>query len=168
MAIVTKLMQVCSGASYDDKDGWTRLHDRRLDMLEEIHAGHDRSTLVFVNYRHELERIRGRFPTARELTAGQIDAWNAGDIEMLVAHPASAGHGVNLQHGSDTLVWFTLPWSAELFTQANARLIRQGQRNSVKIHVLLSRGRIDESAHRVVHRRIADQDRLISALQIAG
>jgi SNF2 family DNA or RNA helicase len=168
MAIVTKLMQVCSGASYDDKGCWQRLHDRRLDMLEEIHDGHDHPTLVFINFRHEFERIHERFPAARELTADRIDAWNAGDIEMLVAHPASAGHGVNLQHGSDTLVWFTLPWSAELFTQANARLVRQGQRNSVNIHILLARGRIDESAHRVVHRRIADQDRLIAALQLTG
>jgi hypothetical protein len=167
MAIVTKLMQVCSGASYDGSGRWQRLHDRRLDMLAEIHEGHDRPTLVFINYRHELERIQARFPGCRELTADWIDAWNAGDIEMLVAHPASAGHGVNLQHGSDTLVWFSLPWSAELYAQANARLVRQGQRNTVNIHVLLSRGRIDEIAHRVVHQRIADQDRLITALATA-
>jgi SNF2 family DNA or RNA helicase len=84
---------------------------------------------------------------------------------MLVAHPASAGHGVNLQHGSDTLVWFSLPWSAELYAQANARLVRQGQRNTVNIHVLLSRGYIDEIAHRVVHQRLADQEHLIGALR---
>jgi SNF2 family DNA or RNA helicase len=166
MAIVTKLMQVCSGASYDDSGKWTRLHDRRLDMLAEIHEAHDRPTLVFITFRHELERIQKRFPPARELTADRIDAWNSGDIEMLVAHPASAGHGVNLQHGSGTLVWFSLPWSAELFAQANARLVRQGQRHTVNIHVLLSRGRIDEVAYRVVHQRIADQDRLITALQV--
>jgi SNF2 family DNA or RNA helicase len=164
MAIVTKLMQVCSGASYEDGGNWTRLHDRRLDMLEEIHEGHDRPTLVFVNFRHEIERIQDRFSTAEELTAKRIEAWNAGEIEMLVAHPASAGHGVNLQHGSDTLVWFSLPWSAELYAQANARLARQGQRSTVNIHIILSRGRIDEIAHRVVHQRIADQDRLIAAL----
>jgi SNF2 family DNA or RNA helicase len=168
MAVVTKLMQVCSGASYDGAGKWQRLHDRRLDMLAEIHAGHDRPALVFVNFRHEIERIREKFPNAYELRSGNIDVWNAGDIEMLVAHPASAGHGVNLQPGSDTLVWFSLPWSAELFAQANARLVRQGQRNTINIHVLLSRGRIDESAHRVVHRRIADQDRLIAALQLTG
>ncbi|MFL5279987.1 MAG: SNF2-related protein [Rhodopila sp.] len=165
MALVTKLMQVCSGASYDDKGGWTRLHDRRLDMLAEIHESHDRPTLVFISFHHELARIQERFPAARALTADRIDAWNAGNIEMLVAHPASAGHGVNLQHGSDTLVWFSLPWSAERYAQANARLVRQGQRSTVNIHVLLSRGRIDEIAHRVVHQRIADQDRLIGALQ---
>jgi hypothetical protein len=166
MAIVGKLMQVCSGAVYDDTGNWRRLHDRRLDMLGEIHDGHDRPTLVFVGYRHEVTRIKARFPAAEELTANKIDAWNAGEIEMLVAHPASAGHGVNLQHGSDTLVWFSLPWSAELYAQANARLARQGQLETVTVHVLLSRGRIDEIAHRVVHQRLIQQDRLIAALRV--
>jgi SNF2 family DNA or RNA helicase len=164
MAIVTKLMQVCSGASYDDTGKWRRLHDRRLDMLQELHEGHDRPTLVFVTFRHEIERIRERFPFAEELTADRIDAWNAGEIEMLLAHPASAGHGVNLQHGSDTLVWFSLPWSAELYAQANARLARQGQTGTVTINVLLSRGRIDEIAYRVVRRRLVEQEQLIEAL----
>jgi hypothetical protein len=166
MAIVTKLMQVCSGASYDDAGGWQRLHERRLDMLAEIHEGHERPTLVFVGYRHEIGRIRERFPFAQELTSNRIDAWNAGEIEMLVAHPASAGHGVNLQHGSDTLVWFSLPWSAELYAQANARLARQGQPGAVTTHVLLSRGRIDEIAHHVVRRRLVEQDRLIATLRV--
>jgi SNF2 family DNA or RNA helicase len=165
MATITKLMQVCSGASYDDAGKWRRLSDRRLDMLAELHEGHDRPTLVFVTFRHERERIRERFPFAQELTADRIAAWNAGAIEMLVAHPASAGHGVNLQAGSDTLVWFSLPWSAELYAQANARLARQGQHSTVNIHILLSRGRIDEIAYRVVHRRLAEQERLIEALQ---
>ena len=165
MAIITKLMQVCSGASYDNSGNWRRLHDRRLDMLAEIHEAHDRPSLVFATFRHEIARIKERFPFAQELTADRIDAWNAGEIEMLVAHPASAGHGVNLQVGSDTLVWFSLPWSAELFAQANARLARQGQRGTVTIHVLLSRGRIDEIAYRVVHRRLAEQDQLIEVLQ---
>jgi hypothetical protein len=166
MAIVTKLMQVCSGAAYDDSGGWRRLHDRRLDMLAEIHEGHDRPTLVFVTFRHEIERIRERFPFAEELAADRIDAWNRGKIEMLLAHPASAGHGVNLQYGSDTLVWFSLPWSAELYAQANARLARQGQTNTVSIHILISSGRIDEIAQRVVRKRIAEQDRLIRALAV--
>jgi SNF2 family DNA or RNA helicase len=168
MAVVGKLMQVLSGAVYDDSGKWQRVHDRRLDMLQELHEAHDRPTLVFVNYRHEIERIRERFPAAKELNAKLIDAWNAGEIEMLVAHPASAGHGVNLQHGSDTLVWFSLPWSAELYAQANARLVRQGQRSTVNIHVLLSRGRIDEIALRVVQQRIAEQERLIGALAEPG
>jgi SNF2 family DNA or RNA helicase len=165
MAIVTKLMQVCSGASYDDSGKWRRLHDRRLDMLAELHEGHDRPTLVFVTFRHEIERIRAKFPNAYELRPGNIDAWNRGEIEMLIAHPASAGHGVNLQQGSDTLVWFSLPWSAELYAQANARLARQGQTGTVTIHILLARGRIDEIAYRVVHRRLVEQEQLIEALQ---
>jgi hypothetical protein len=167
MAIVTKLMQICSGASYEDDSEWIRLHDRRLDMLEDIHAAHDKPTLVFITFRHELERIRQRFPFAEELTAKRIDAWNRGEIEMLVANPASAGHGVNLQHGSDTAVWFSLPWSAELYAQANVRIARQGQKShTVTIHIMLARERIDEIAYLAVQKRIAEQDRLIGALAV--
>jgi SNF2 family DNA or RNA helicase len=165
MAVVGKLTQVLSGAIYDDSGAWQRLHDPRLDILAEIHDAHDRPTMVFVNFRHEIERICQRFSSAKELTAERIDAWNAGDIELLVAHPASAGHGVNLQYGSDTLVWFSLPWSAELYAQANARVARQGQRNTVNVHVFLTRGCIDEIAYQLVHQRLQDQERLIEALQ---
>jgi hypothetical protein len=168
IAIVGKLMQALSGAVYCEDGGWTRLHDRRLDKLAEFHEGHSRPTLVFVTFRHEIERICERFPFARELTSGLIDAWNAGRIEMLVAHPASAGHGVNLQYGSDTVVWFSLPWSAELFQQANARLARQGQPHTVNIHILISSGRIDEIALRVVRGRLRAQDELIEALRDAA
>jgi SNF2 family DNA or RNA helicase len=166
LAIVTKLMQVCSGAVYNDSGSWQRLHDRRLDMLADIHEGHSSPTLVFVTFRHEIERIQQHFPFARELTPGLIDPWNAGEVEMLLAHPASAGHGVNLQYGSDTIVWFSLPWSAELFAQANARLARQGQSGTVTVHVMLSAGRIDDIAHGVVQQRLVDQDRLVDALRV--
>jgi hypothetical protein len=165
MALVGKLMQVCSGAVYDTAGAVQRVHDRRLDALEEIHAAHDRPTLVFVAFRHEIERIRVRFPFACELTPALVDAWNQGAIEMLVAHPASAGHGVNLQHGSDIIVWFSLPWSAELFQQANARLARQGQSGTVNVHIMTCRGLIDEIALNVVRRRMAEQDAMIAALE---
>jgi SNF2 family DNA or RNA helicase len=164
IAIVGKLQQVLSGAVYGADGGWTQLHDRRLDKLVEIHEGHDRPTLVFVTFRHEIERIQERFPFAQELHADLIEAWNRGEIEMLIAHPASAGHGVNLQHGSDVAVWLSLPWSAELFAQANARLARQGQTGTVTIHTLISSGRIDEIALRVVRNRLQAQDELIEAL----
>jgi hypothetical protein len=169
LAVVGKLMQVLSGAVYTGAaDGaWQRLYDGRLDALAEIHEGHARPTLVFVTFRHEVARILERFPAACELRADRIDAWNRGEIEMLVAHPASAGHGVNLQYGSDTIVWFSLPWSAELYAQANARLARQGQAHTVNIHVLLSPDKIDRIAYRVVHRRIEEQDTLIEQLRDA-
>jgi hypothetical protein len=165
LAIAGKLMQVLSGAVYDDQGTWRRMHDLRLDALAEIHAGHRRPTLVYFTFRHEAERIRQRFPFAQELEARLIDPWNAGRIEMLLAHPASAGHGINLQHGSDTLVWFSLPWSAELFQQANARLARQGQADTVNVHLLISTGRIDEIALRVVRGRLRAQDELIEQLR---
>jgi hypothetical protein len=167
LAVVGKLMQVLSGAVYTgeaDRD-WKLLHDTRLEALAEIHEGHARPTLVFVTFRHEVERILQRFPAARELRADRIDAWNRGEIELLVAHPASAGHGVNLQYGSDTIVWFSLPWSAELFQQANARIARQGQRHTVNIHILVSLDKIDRLALAVVRRRIAEQNAMIEQLR---
>jgi hypothetical protein len=169
MALVTKLQQVCSGAIYTNEgDGkFTVLHALRLDALADIHDGHSRPTLVFVQYRHEAARILERFPFARELTPALIDSWNRGEIAMLVAHPASAGHGINLQHGSDQVVWFGgTGWSAELWTQANARLARQGQTSAtVTVHVMLCRDRIDDVAHHVVHARVQEQDRLVEALR---
>ena len=171
IAVVGKLMQVLSGAIYTaDEDvagarAFKVLHERRLDVLADIHEGHSRPTLVLVTFRHEIARILERILFARELHADLIEPWNCGEIEMLIAHPASAGHGVNLQYGSDTLAWFTLPWSAELFTQANARLARQGQDNTVTIHLITSPGRIDEIALSVVRQRLTEQDQFIAALE---
>jgi hypothetical protein len=167
MTIAGKLMQVCSGAIYheDGSRKVTHLHEARLDALADIHDGHRKPTLVFVQFRHEMARILERFPFARVFDPDLIDQWNRGDIEMLVAHPASAGHGINLQGGSDTLVWFSVGWSAELWTQAIARLARQGQRGTVTVHTLLSRGRIDEVAYNLVHRRVAAQDALVADLR---
>jgi SNF2 family DNA or RNA helicase len=169
MALVTKLQQVCSGAIYtSDGDGkFSVLHDLRLDALADIHDGHSRPTLVFVQYRHEIVRILERFPFASELSSTLIDPWNRSEIPMLVAHPASAGHGINLQHGSDVVVWFGgTGWSAELWAQANARLARQGQASTtVTVHVLLCRDRIDEVAYHIVKQRVREQDRLVEALR---
>jgi hypothetical protein len=169
MALVTKLQQVCSGAIYSNAgDGrFTVLHDQRLDALADIHDGHTRPTLVFVQYRHEAARILARFPFAQELAPALIDPWNQGEIPMLVAYPASAGHGINLQYGSDVIAWFGgSGWSAELWVQAIARLARQGQTSAtVTVHVLLSRGRIDEVAYHAVKQRVREQDRLVDALR---
>jgi hypothetical protein len=169
MTIVGKLMQVCSGAIYHESgDGsWTELHAERLDRLAEIHDGHARPTLVFVQYRHEQARVLARFPEAEAFDVKRIDAWNAGTIPMLVAHPASAGHGVNLQGGSDVVVWFGgTGWSAELWQQANARLARQGQASrTVTAHVLVCPGLVDDIAWRTVGQRVAAQDQLVEALR---
>jgi hypothetical protein len=165
MAVVGKLQQILSGATYREDGTWQHLHDLRLDALATIHEGHTRPTLVYVAFRHEMERICTRFSFARELEPGLIDAWNRGEIEMLVAHPKSAGHGLNLQAGSDTLVFFTLPWSAELYTQAVARLARQSQRNTVTAHLMITPGMIDTIALETIRRRLAAQDQMIEALR---
>jgi hypothetical protein len=165
MAVVGKLQQILSGACYREDGSWQHLHDLRLDALEVIHAGHSRPTLVYVAFRHEAERILARFPFARELEPKLIDPWNRGEIEMLVAHPRSAGHGLNLQGGSEVMCWFTLPWSAELYQQAVARLARQGQASStVTVHILSTPGAIDIIALQTIRQRLRDQTQLIEAL----
>jgi hypothetical protein len=132
-----KVRQMAGGAVYLEDGSWERVHDEKLDALGEIiDEQQGRPIMVFYWYRHELERIKQRFPQARELT--DIKEWNAGNIEVLLVHPASAGHGLNLQHGGSDVVWFTLPWW-ELFTQGNGRLARPGQREkTVMAHVLLA------------------------------
>ena len=165
MAIVGKLMQVCSGAVYDStapfsgsmiagSTCWPSCMPRTTGLPWCSSPSATRSS----GYRRA-----SRSPV--ELTPDLVEAWNSGEVEMLLAHPASAGHGINLQHGSDTLVWFSLPWSAELFEQANARLARQGQAGSVTVHILTCSGLIDDIALRVVRRRMAAQDEMITALE---
>jgi SNF2-related domain len=165
MAVVGKLQQILSGAVYREDGSWQHLHDLRLDALEAIHAGHARPTLVYVAFRHEVERILARFPFACELTPELIDPWNRGEIEMLVAHPKSAGHGLNLQGGSDVATWFSLPWSAELYAQAIARLARQGQTSTVTVHILSTPGSVDVIALETVRQRLREQDRMVEALR---
>jgi SNF2 family DNA or RNA helicase len=164
MGIVGKLQQVLSGALYKPDGSWRLIHDARLDVLEALHAGHDRPTLVYVAFRHEIERIQARLPQARELTPDLVEPWNRGEIELLLAHPQAAAHGLNLQYGSNVIVFFSLGWSAERYEQAVARVARQGQRDPVTVHVLVTDGAIDTIAWQVIQRRIRDQARTVAAI----
>ena len=122
--------------------------------------------LVAVNYKTDTIRIRNRFPQAVELgrEPAQINAWNRGEIPMLLAHPASAGRGLNLQAGGHVLVWFGLNWSLELYQQMNARLLRQGQTRPVMIHHLVAEGTVDETVLAALERKDIGQRALLSAL----
>lgn len=166
-AVMTKLLQLANGAVYDEQREVLWVHDLKLDALETILDGQlGQPTLVFYSYKHDLDRIRARFPHMRELkTAEDIADWNEGKIELLVAHPASAGHGLNLQDGGHTAVWFGLPWSLELYQQANARLHRQGQRKSVIIHHILTAGTADEEVMRALEKKDTTQANLLAALK---
>lgn len=142
-----KLTQISAGFIFsDEKDGsYTVLHDAKLAALDEIVNGTGDNLLVFYNYKPERERIRAAFPQARLLDEpGVIPAWMRGEVPMLLAHPASAGHGLNLQSGGHTAVWTSLTWDAELWLQANGRLARQGQQHPVIIHTLECEDTVDE------------------------
>lgn len=141
-----KLSQITAGFIFSDaQDGtYTTLHDAKLQGLQEIVDGTGDNLLVFYNYVPEAERIRAAFPQARMLDEpGAIPAWSRGEIPMMLAHPASAGHGLNLQRGGHTAVWTSLTWDLELYLQANGRLARQGQEHPVIIHKLVCDETVD-------------------------
>ena len=161
-----KLLQMANGAVYDDEHGVFHVHDQKLDALEELADSNGDNLLVFYEYRHDLDRIRSRFPEARLLeTATDIEDWNAGKIKMLLCHPASAAFGLNLQAGGHTMVWFGLPWSLELHTQAIARLHRQGQEHPVICHYLICEKTLDERVYEVLQKKEAVQKSLLDALK---
>ena len=127
-ALSNKLLQMANGAVYDGNGGVVRIHDRKLDALEDIiEAANGKPVLIAYWYKHDLERIMERFPVVQLDNAESIKRWNNGEIPVAVIHPACAGHGLNLQAGGSCLVWFGLTWSLELYQQTNARLWRQGQ-----------------------------------------
>ena len=162
-----KLLQMANGAVYDESGNVVHIHDQKLDALEEIiESCHGAPLLVFYNYRHDLDRILERFPQARKLEGeGMIDAWNRGEIPLLLCHPASAGHGLNLQFGSHIIVWFGLTWSLELYQQANDRLHRMGQEHGVIVHHIAARGTLDERVLAALGSKSATQQGLLDALK---
>lgn len=162
-----KLLQLANGAVYDDAGAVIKIHDRKLDALEEIvEAAEGQSILVFYIYKHDMERIRARFPTAVPIGEGSIDAWNKGEIPMLLCHPASAGHGLNLQAGGHIAVWFGVPWSLELYQQAAARLYRMGQTESVIQHHIICEGTLDEKVMSALSDKDNTQRGLLDALKM--
>lgn len=162
-----KLLQMSNGAIYADDGKIVKIHDAKLDALEDLcESANGKPVLVAYWFKHDLQRIKERFPTAREIkTAEDIRDWNKGEIAMGLIHPASAGHGLNLQQGGSTIIWFGLTWSLELYQQLNARLYRQGQKETVVIHHILTRGTIDERVLRAVGEKDKTQSALIDAVR---
>ena len=161
-----KLLQMANGAVYDDEKRVIRIHDRKLDALEDlIEAANGKPVLIAYWFKHDLDRIKERFNVREILTDDDIKAWNNGKIDVAVIHPASAGHGLNLQQGGSTLIWFGLTWSLELYEQANARLYRQGQKETVVIHHIITRGTIDEDVMLALKRKEKTQSALIDAVK---
>lgn len=170
-----KLQQVSQGCLFTDEAGtWTELHTAKIeavgDLVSELQG---EPVLIAYWYRHDLARLQARFPEAPVLGAGMstaklntlIDAWNRGQIPILLLHPASAGHGLNLQAGGRHLIWLALPWSWELMQQTTARLYRQGQTKPVMVYRILCTGTIDERIARVLIKCQEGHDTLIAALK---
>ena len=166
-SLSNKLSQLANGAVYGDDKRVFSVHDKKLDALEDlIEAANGKPVLVAYWFKHDLERIKQRF-TVREIKTSQdIIDWNSGDIPVAVIHPASAGHGLNLQAGGSTLIWFGLMWSLELYQQTNARLWRQGQQaETVVIHHIITAGTIDEQIMTALDKKDKTQSALIDAVK---
>ncbi len=162
--LANKLLQMANGAIYDDDESVVEIHDDKLEALESIiEDSQGQPILVFYQYQHDLERIKERFPQAEELTT--VDRWSAGKIPILLCHPQSAGHGLNLQKGGHIIVWFGLTWSLEYYQQANARLDRQGQTKPVIIHHLVAEGTVDEKVIRILQSKEKNQNALLEAVK---
>lgn len=166
-----QLLQYCSGEIYREDHSTEVIHDVKLNALSDlVESANGQPVMVFYYFRHELERIRNHFQKehiVRTLEGPEdIAAWNRGEIDILLIHPASAGHGLNLQEGGCTAIWYTLPnWNLELYQQANARIYRQGQKKAVTIYHILARDTIDMDQLDALQRKDVTQKRLIEALR---
>jgi SNF2 family DNA or RNA helicase len=165
-ALSGKLLQMANGAVYDDQGTVLYIHDRKLDALEDlIEAANGKPVLIAYWFKHDLSRIQKRFEVEVLSTSDSIKRWNDGEIPIAAIHPASAGHGLNLQAGGSTLIWFGLTWSLELYQQTNARLWRQGQKETVVIHHLIAKGTIDERVMKALNDKNNTQSALIDAVK---
>ena len=166
-ALSGKLCQLANGAIYTEDKHTLHFHDRKLDALEDLIEGaNGKPVLVAYWFQHDLARIKKRFKVRELKSSKDITDWNAGNIPVAVIHPASAGHGLNLQAGGSTMVWFGLTWSLELYQQTNARLWRQGQQaDTVVIHHIITRGTIDEAIMKALSEKDKSQAALIDAVK---
>lgn len=165
-SLSNKLSQMANGAIYFEDNEFVTIHDRKLDALEDlIESANGKPLLVAYWFKHDLERIKERFDVREIKTSDDIKDWNDGKILVAVIHPASVGHGLNLQSGGSTLVWFGLTWSLELYQQTNARLYRQGQNDTVVIHHIITKDTIDEDILKALKRKDKTQSSLIDAVK---
>lgn len=166
--LTNKLLQMANGAVYDTVGNSIHIHDGKLEALEEIVEFNDEPILVFYNFKHDFERLKDFFEKLEPRTlesSKDIKDWNDGKIKLLLAHPASVGHGLNIQAGGHIIVWFGLTWSLELYLQANARLDRQGQTKNVIVHHLITEGTVDEDVMKALERKETGQAALLEAVK---
>lgn len=166
-SLSNKLLQMSNGAVYADDGSITHIHDKKLELLDEIvEESQGQPILVMYNYKHDKERLMERYSFAETLDSDDyMERWNNGEIQMLITHPASAGHGLNLQYGGSIMVWFGLTWNLEYYEQANARLYRQGQKKTTVIHHLLTENSIDQKVYESLKNKKMGQNELMNAVK---
>lgn len=168
-ALTGKLLQFANGAVYDEDKKYHEIHGLKLDALADImEEAQGSPVLVAYTFRHDAERIMERFKKykPRKLdTTADVEAWNRGEIDMLITHPASTGHGLNLQHGGHIIVWFGNTWDLELLDQLNHRLKRPGQKNRVVINKIVLQGTEDERVLKAQQRKGASQSDLMQSVR---
>lgn len=165
-ALSGKLLQMANGAVYDDDHKPIRIHDRKLDALEDlVEAANGKPILIAYWFKHDLARMKERLSIREIRSSKDITDWNEGKIPVAAIHPASAGHGLNLQAGGSVLIWFGLTWSLELYQQTNARLWRQGQKHTVIIEHIVTEGTIDEQVMQALQSKNKTQEALIAAVK---
>lgn len=161
-----KLLQFANGAMYTDNGGYVDIHDAKLEALKEIiDTANGKPVLVFYSFIHDKERIKREIKAQELEDSSTIEKWNKGELPVLLCHPASAGHGLNLQAGGNIIVWFGLTWSLEFYQQANARLHRQGQTERVIVHHLITDGTMDEQVVRALEEKDLGQSALMEAVK---
>ena len=161
-----KLLQMSGGTVYDEFGDVQPIHDRKIEALEDlIEAANGKPVLIYYGFKHERDRIKARFDTGDINTPEDIAKWNKGEMKIALCHPASAGHGLNLQAGGSCIIWFGMTWSLELYQQANARLWRQGQKSTVVIHHILAKDTIDHRVMMALHNKDTSQAALIEAVK---
>lgn len=165
-SLSNKLLQIANGAVYDENKEVAKLHERKLDALEDLIEGaNGKPVLIAYWFKHDLENIKKRFSIQEIKSSQDIIKWNEGKIPVALIHPASAGHGLNLQSGGSTLIWYGLTWSLELYQQTNARLWRQGQTETVVIHHIIAKDTLDEDVMKALRLKDKTQSALIEAVK---
>lgn len=165
-SLSNKLLQLANGSIYDEEKNYHTVHDKKIEALEQlIEEANGKPVLIAYWFKADKERIEQRFNVREIQSAEDIENWNKGEIQAGLIHPASAGHGLNLQQGGCTLIWFGLTWSLELYQQTNARLYRQGQNQTVVIHHIITKNTIDEDVMKALKRKERTQEALMSAVK---
>ena len=170
--LVNKLLQVAGGSVYDEKKEVVRVHDAKLGALQAYLKKHPEPVLIAYNYRHELDQLKRAFPAAvafedATTTSAQQQVerdWNLGKIPRLLVHPASVGHGLNLQHGGSTVIWFSLTWSREMYDQLNGRVARQGQKQLIHVIRIICPGTIDDAVVETLREKGDNQTNFLTVL----